>query len=132
MNTMDKIAVIIPCYNEGLTIYKVVQDFQNALPGAAIYVYDNNSSDNTFEEAKRGGAVVRKEQLQGKGNVLRRALREADAHCYLIVDGDDTYPAKNASELYGPMAMMPLFFASLMAGLMISSSSLPISPSSPA
>ncbi len=96
---MDKIALIIPCYNEGLTIKKVIHDFKLSLPEAVIYVYDNNSTDNTFSEALSTGVVVKKERLQGKGNVLRRALREVDAECYLMVDGDDTYPPENANDL---------------------------------
>jgi glycosyltransferase involved in cell wall biosynthesis len=96
---MDKIAVIIPCFNEGITIYKVVRDFKYFLPEASIYVYDNNSTDNTISEAKRAGAIVREEKHQGKGNVIRRILREVNAECYLMVDGDDTYPAVSAREL---------------------------------
>ena len=89
---MDRIAVLIPCYNEGQTIRKVVSDAKAALPDAVIYVYDNNSSDNTIEEAVAAGAVVRHEYKQGKGNVIRRMFREIDAECYLMIDGDDTYP----------------------------------------
>ena len=96
---MDKIAVLIPCYNEALTIYKVVTDFKEALPESIIYVYDNNSTDATAEEAVRAGAVVRTEKAQGKGNVLRRMFREINAECYVLVDGDDTYPAKHASKM---------------------------------
>ena len=94
-----KTAVLIPCYNEETTIRKVVSDFKNTLPHAAIYVYDNNSTDNTLQEAKKSGAIVRKEPRQGKGNVIRQMLRDIDADCYLIVDGDDTYPAECALEL---------------------------------
>lgn len=94
-----KTAVLIPCYNEETTIRKVVSDFKNTLPHAAIYVYDNNSTDNTLQEAKKSGAIVRKEPRQGKGNVIRQMLRDVDADCYLIVDGDDTYPAECALEL---------------------------------
>ena len=94
-----KTAVLIPCYNEETTIRKVVSDFKNTLPHAAIYVYDNNSTDNTLLEAENAGAIVRKEPRQGKGNVIRQMLRDIDADCYLIVDGDDTYPAEYASEL---------------------------------
>lgn len=90
---MDKIAVLIPCYNESLTIKKVVEDWKRALPGAIVYVYDNNSKDGTDVIAKEAGAVVRYEHLQGKGNVIRRMFREIDAECYIMVDGDDTYPA---------------------------------------
>lgn len=93
---MDKIAVLIPCYNEEKTIEKVVHDFQNALPEAVIYVYDNNSTDNTVKSAKAAGAIVRHEYQQGKGNVIRRMFREVDAQCYLLTDGDDTYPANAA------------------------------------
>lgn len=95
----DKIAVLIPCYNESKTIEKVVTDFRRVLPEAVIYVYDNNSSDGTAEIAARAGAVVRRERMQGKGNVIRRMFREIDADCYVIADGDDTYPAENAPEL---------------------------------
>ena len=96
---MDKIAVLIPCYNESLTIAKVVSDWQTALPEATIYVYDNNSSDGTAEIARKAGAVVRYEYMQGKGNVIRRMFREIDAQCYVMVDGDDTYPADRAREM---------------------------------
>ncbi len=96
---MDKIAVLIPCYNEEKTIEKVVYNFQNALPEAVIYVYDNNSTDHTAELAKAAGAVVRHEYQQGKGNVIRRMFREVDAQCYLITDGDNTYPANAAREM---------------------------------
>lgn len=96
---MDTIAVLIPCYNEEMTIYKVVSDFKRVLPEAVVYVYDNNSKDRTVEEALRAGAVVRREYKQGKGNVIRRMFREIDAQCYIITDGDDTYPAENAPEM---------------------------------
>lgn len=95
---MDKIAVLIPCYNESQTIEKVVTDFKRELPDAVIYVYDNNSTDNTAEIAAAAGAVVRHEYQQGKGNVIRRMFRDIDAQCYLMVDGDDTYPAESALE----------------------------------
>lgn len=95
----DRIAVLIPCYNESKTIEKVVTDFKRVLPEAAIYVYDNNSIDGTAEIAERAGAIVRKERMQGKGNVIRRMFREIDADCYVMADGDDTYPAENAPEL---------------------------------
>lgn len=95
----DRVAVLIPCYNESKTIEKVVSDFRRVLPDAAIYVYDNNSSDGTGEIAERAGAIVRKERMQGKGNVIRRMFREIDADCYVMADGDDTYPAENAPEL---------------------------------
>lgn len=96
---MDNIAILIPCYNEGKTINKVVTDFKEVLPEAKIYVYDNNSSDNTAEEARQAGAIVRNEFMQGKGNVIRRMFREVDARCYIIIDGDDTYPAESAPEM---------------------------------
>lgn len=96
---MDKIAVLIPCYNEGKTITKVVTDWKAALPEATIYVYDNNSSDDTVVLAKEAGAVVRHEYQQGKGNVIRRMFREIDAQAYLMVDGDDTYPAEFGREM---------------------------------
>lgn len=96
---MDEIAVLIPCYNEAQTIEKVVKDFKAVLPEAVIYVYDNNSSDNTAEIAAKAGAVVRHEYQQGKGNVIRRMFRDIDAKCYLMTDGDDTYPADNAREM---------------------------------
>ncbi len=89
---MDDIAVLIPCYNEEKTIEKVVGDARNALPEAVIYVYDNNSTDKTAEIARAAGAIVREEKKQGKGNVIRRMFREIDARCYLMIDGDDTYP----------------------------------------
>lgn len=93
------IAVLIPCYNEGLTIRKVVTDFRKELPEAEIYVYDNNSKDNTVEEALKAGAIVRYEYRQGKGNVVRRMFTEIDADVYVLVDGDDTYPAENVREM---------------------------------
>ena len=96
---MDKIAVLIPCYNEEKTIGKVVADFKAALPEAVIYVYNNNSTDNTAAIAKEAGAVVRDEYMQGKGNVIRRMFRDIDAQCYIMADGDDTYPADNAMEM---------------------------------
>lgn len=96
---MDEIAILIPCYNEGKTIVKVVNDWKQALPGAAIYVYDNNSSDHTAALAEEAGAIVRHEYQQGKGNVIRRMFREVDATAYLMVDGDDTYPAEFGKEM---------------------------------
>lgn len=96
---MDKIAVLIPCYNEEQTIAKVVRDVRNALPEAVVYVYDNNSTDRTAELAKAAGAEVRYEYKQGKGSVIRRMFREIDAECYLMIDGDDTYPLDCAREL---------------------------------
>lgn len=94
-----KIAVLIPCYNESLTIKKVIKDFKKALPEADIYVYDNNSSDGTDEIARKAGAIVKYEYAQGKGNVIRRMFREIDADCYLMIDGDDTYPSESAREM---------------------------------
>ena len=94
-----KIAVLIPCYNESLTIEKVVKDYKKVLPEADIYVYDNNSKDHTDEIARKAGAIVRYEYRQGKGNVIRTMFREIDADCYLMIDGDDTYPAENAREM---------------------------------
>lgn len=96
---MDKIAVLIPCYNEAQTIQKVVTDFKRVLPEAIIYVYDNNSSDGTDELARSVGAVVEYEYQQGKGNVVRRMFQEIEAQCYIMVDGDDTYPAEYAKEM---------------------------------
>ena len=96
---MDKIAVLIPCYNEEQTIEKVVKDFKNYLPEATIYVYDNNSTDHTASVARKAGAVVRTETQQGKGNVIRRMFREINAQCYVMVDGDDTYPAEAAPDM---------------------------------
>ena len=97
---MDKIAVLIPCYNEEKTISKVINDFKQALPEAQIYVYNNNSSDSTAEIASKiEGVIVRNEYMQGKGNVIRRMFREIDAECYIMTDGDDTYPADNARKM---------------------------------
>lgn len=96
---MDKIAVLIPCYNEAKTIKKVVTDWKKALPEAKIYVYDNNSSDGSDKIAKAAGATVRYARQQGKGNVIRNMFREIDAKCYIMIDGDDTYPADSAKEL---------------------------------
>lgn len=96
---MDKIAVLIPCYNEESTIAKVVRDVREALPESVIYVYDNNSTDRTVELAEQAGAIVRHEYKQGKGNVIRRMFREIDAECYLMIDGDDTYPLDCAAEM---------------------------------
>ena len=96
---MDKIAVLIPCYNEEKTIAKVVRDAKAALPEAVVYVYDNNSSDRTVELAREAGAVIRHEYMQGKGNVIRRMFREIEAECYIMVDGDDTYPMEYAGEM---------------------------------
>ncbi len=95
----NKIAVLIPCYNESKTIEKVIKDYKKALPEADIYVYDNNSTDGSDEIAKKAGAIVRYEYRQGKGNVIRSMFRQIGADCYLMVDGDDTYPAENAKEM---------------------------------
>lgn len=96
---MDKIAVLIPCYNESKTVAKVINDFKEQLPEATIYVYDNNSSDGTGEIAKSCGAVVRYEYMQGKGSVIRSMFRDIDAQVYIMTDGDDTYPAEYAKEM---------------------------------
>ena len=96
---MPKIAVLIPCYNESATVAKVVTDYKNALPEADIYVYDNNSTDGTDELAREAGAIVKYEYRQGKGNVIRSMFRQIDADCYLMIDGDDTYPAEHAREM---------------------------------
>ena len=96
---MDRIAVLIPCYNESATIEKVVRDWRRALSDAVVYVYDNNSTDGTAEIAERAGAVVRHEYRQGKGNVVRRMFREIDAEAYILVDGDDTYPAEYGKQM---------------------------------
>ncbi len=97
------IAVLLPCYNEEPTIGKVVADFRTALPEADVYVYDNNSTDRTAEMALAAGAIVRKEPVQGKGNVIRRMFREVEADCYLMADGDDTYPAEQALQMVKPV-----------------------------
>lgn len=102
---MDKIAVLIPCYNESKTIEKVIRDYKNALPEATIYVYDNNSTDGSDVIARNAGAVVRYEYMQGKGNVIRRMFAEVDAKCYLMVDGDDTYPAECARKMVDPVIL---------------------------
>ena len=99
MKKNKKIAVLIPCYNESKTIKKVVEDYKKALPEADIYVYDNNSSDHTDEIARKAGAIVKYEYRQGKGNVIRSMFKDIDADCYLMIDGDDTYPASNAKEI---------------------------------
>ena len=98
-----KIAVLIPCYNEELTIEKVIKDFKKELPNADIYVYDNNSKDKTAEIARRNGAIVRHEYRQGKGNVVRSMFRDVDADIYVMVDGDDTYPAEEVHKLIKPI-----------------------------
>ena len=99
-----RIAVLIPCYNEGLTIRKVVEDFRRELPDAIVYVYDNNSSDDTRSEAEAAGAVVRHEWVQGKGSVVRSMFRDIDADLYVMVDGDDTYPAVSVHDIIAPVA----------------------------
>ncbi len=101
---MKNIAILIPCYNEELTIKKVIGDFYKELPEAKIYVYDNNSTDNTFKIAKENGAIVKKEFRQGKGNVIRSMFREIDADIYVMIDGDDTYPAEFVQSLIEPIA----------------------------
>lgn len=98
-----KVAVLIPCYNEELTIRKVIKDFKKELPEADIYVYDNNSSDKTYEIAKEEGAIVAKEPRQGKGNVVRSMFRDIDSDIYIMVDGDDTYPAEEVHKLMEPL-----------------------------
>lgn len=98
-----KIAVLLPCYNEASTIAKVVTDFRAALPESDIYVYDNNSTDGTAQVAQQAGAIVRHEPVQGKGNVIRRMFREVEADCYLMADGDDTYPAEQARQMVSPI-----------------------------
>ena len=100
---MDNIAVIIPCFNEALSIKKVIEDWRRELPEAKIYVYDNNSTDNTDQIAQESGAIVRHEYKQGKGNVIRSMFRDIDAKCYIMVDGDDTYPAASGMELASPV-----------------------------
>lgn len=102
---MDKIAVLIPCYNEEKTVGKVVRDYKEALPEAVIYVYDNNSCDSTVTKAREAGAIVRHEYQQGKGNVIRRMFREINAECYIMADGDDTYPAECAREMADKVLM---------------------------
>lgn len=94
-----KTAILIPCYNEEMTIEKVIKDFQKSMPHADIYVYDNNSTDNTYEIAKNAGAIVKKEYRQGKGNVVRSMFRDINADCYIMVDGDDTYPAEAGKQI---------------------------------
>lgn len=100
---MMKIAVLVPCYNEELTVEKVVTDFKDACPEADIYVYDNNSKDKTSELAKKAGAIVKRESRQGKGNVVRSMFRDIDADVYVLVDGDDTYPADEVQKLIDPI-----------------------------
>ena len=99
----EKIAVLIPCYNEELTIKKVIEDFKRELPEADIYVYNNNSKDKTYEIASKCGVIVRNEYNQGKGNVVRRMFREIDADIYIMVDADDTYPAEFVHKLIEPI-----------------------------
>lgn len=100
---MSKVAVLIPCYNEELTVEKVVKDFKKELPTADIYVYDNNSKDKTATLALAAGAIVRKETAQGKGNVVRAMFKDIDADVYILVDGDDTYPADEVHKLIQPV-----------------------------
>ncbi|MCR5272286.1 MAG: glycosyltransferase family 2 protein [Lachnospiraceae bacterium] len=100
---MDRIAILIPCYNEAKTIEKVVSDFKREIPEAVIYVYDNNSTDDTAKIATEAGAIVRHEYLQGKGNVIRRMFRDIDAECYVMTDGDDTYPAEAVRDMIAPI-----------------------------
>lgn len=99
MKEKKKVAILIPCYNESKTIEKVIKDYKKVLPEADIYVYDNNSTDGTDKIAKKAGAIVRYEYRQGKGNVIRTMFKEIDADCYLMIDGDDTYPCENAKEM---------------------------------
>ena len=99
----EKVAVLIPCYNEAITIGKVIDDFKRVLPDADIYVYDNNSKDDTSKIAREHGAIVRFEGRQGKGNVVRSMFRDIEADYYIMVDGDDTYPAEAAPELLAPL-----------------------------
>jgi len=108
------VAVLVPCYNEEITIGTVVADFRAALPGATIYVYDNNSSDNTVEVAQKAGAVVRKESRQGKGNVVRRMFADIEADVYVLVDGDDTYDAAASAELVNRLVDERLDFINAM------------------
>lgn len=100
----EGVAVLIPCYNEAITIGKVVDDFRAAMPEAAVYVYDNNSTDGTADIAREHGAIVRFESRQGKGNVVRQMFRDIEADYYVMVDGDDTYPAEAAPDLVAPLA----------------------------
>ena len=99
----EKIAILLPAYNEEVTIQKVIDDFQKVLPEADIYVYDNNSKDNTNALARESGAIVRFEPRQGKGNVVRTMFREIDADYYIMVDADDTYPAAEVEKLLEPL-----------------------------
>ncbi len=100
---MDKIAILIPCYNEEITIKKVIEDFRRQIPSADIYVYNNNSTDKTAQIAENCGAIVKNESNQGKGNVVRRMFKEIEADIYVMVDGDDTYPAESVQELIQPI-----------------------------
>jgi glycosyltransferase involved in cell wall biosynthesis len=100
---MKKIAILVPCYNEEITVEKVVNDFKKELPEADIYVYDNNSTDKTYELAIKAGAIVKKEYAQGKGNVVRSMFRDIEADVYVIVDGDDTYPATDVHQIISPV-----------------------------
>lgn len=100
---MKRVAVLIPCYNEAMTIGKVVKDFQTHLPEATIYVFDNNSTDDTAIIASDSGAIVKRVYQQGKGNVIRTMFREVEADCYLMIDGDDTYPAEEVLKVITPI-----------------------------
>lgn len=102
---MKKIAILIPCYNEEITVAKVITDFKKELPDALIYVYNNNSTDNTLQIAYENGAIVKNEYRQGKGNVVRNMFRDIDADVYVLVDGDNTYPANMVHQLIKPILM---------------------------
>lgn len=99
----EKIAVLLPAYNEEVTIVKVIEDYRRVLPHADIYVYDNNSKDKTNQLAREAGAIVRFEPRQGKGNVVRSMFREIDADYYIMADADDTYPAEEVEALLQPL-----------------------------
>ena len=114
---MDKIAVLIPCYNESATIAKVIADYRAVLPEATIYVYDNNSSDGTDKIARAAGAEVRYEHRQGKGNVIRSMFRDIEADCYLMIDGDDTYPAENARDMVGKVMTDMIWLSAIVCRL---------------
>lgn len=103
----DRTAVLIPCFNEARTIGQVVTDFREALPGEAVYVYDNNSTDGTADRAREAGAIVRNEKSQGKGNVVRRMFADVDADVYVLVDGDSTYDAAMAPQLIQRLLRRP-------------------------
>ena len=128
-----RIAVLIPCYNEEMTIANVVSDFRTAIPNARIYVYDNNSTDQSVERAQEAGAIVRSENLQGKGNVIRRMFADIDSDVYVLVDGDDTYDAARAPDLVERLLEQQLdmvnaargFSSDLVAGRLFADSGLP-------